>query len=43
MINLVEGRRVLPFSIFEEQSLVQVEDKLYDGSVRGKLEKFNNI
>ena len=23
--------------------ILQVEDKLYDGSVRGKLEKFNNI
>ena len=23
--------------------ILQVEDKLYDGSVRGKIEKFNNI
>ena len=23
--------------------ILQVEDKLYDGSIRGKLEKFNNI
>lgn len=29
MIKIVEGRRVLPFSIFEEQSLVLIEDKFY--------------
>jgi len=29
MISIVKGKRVLPFSIFEEQSLVEVNNKFY--------------